>query len=134
MRGVTEAQVRRTREANAAKDAVERAAKEADGWEFHTELRLDGRLPLIEGRMFRVRGERGWFKFRNAYTLPPTWTRPRNWGPVDPECRTGIECYGPYTKDGSPVGKGNPPFRAFWSERVSRVARGTQAARDQVAA
>jgi hypothetical protein len=32
MRGVTEAQVRRTREANAAKDAVERAAKEADGW------------------------------------------------------------------------------------------------------
>jgi hypothetical protein len=108
---VTEAQVRQAREANAATDAIKRAAKEADGWQFHTELRLDGRLPLIVGRLFRVAGQRGWFQFREARTMP--------------DGRIEVDCFGPFRQDGTlnkaQVGAG--AFRSFFGDRVTKVAR-----------
>ena len=75
---------------------LERAMKFAqrleDGWEYHEELRLEGRLPLVKGRRFQLQGESGWFIFHSVYFDP----------------RHGengiriINCYGPLTKAGDP--------------------------------
>lgn len=84
---------------------------EAAGWQFHEELRLDGVLPLVEGRLFRVEGQRGWFKFREARTTPDGLAE--------------VDCFGPYRHDGTlnkaQVGAG--AFRCFGSHRVTKVAR-----------
>jgi hypothetical protein len=91
--------------------AARRAARLAAGWQFHEELRLAGRLPLVEGRLFRVEGQRGWFKFREARTTPD--------GLIE------VDCFGPYRHDGTlnkaQVGAG--AFRSFDAVRVSKVAR-----------
>ncbi len=91
--------------------ADRQATMEAAGWQFHTELRLDGRLPLIEGRLFRVAGQRGWFQFREARTMP--------------DGRIEVDCFGPFRQDGTlnkaQVGAG--AFRAFYADRVTKVAR-----------
>jgi|10_taG_2_1085330.scaffolds.fasta_scaffold69654_2 hypothetical protein len=78
------------------------------GWQYHTELRLESRLPLIAGRLFRVVGVRGWFKFFEARTSPE--------GIVE------LDCFGPCDKDGSPSKSGGQ-FRTFTSDRVRSVAR-----------
>jgi hypothetical protein len=38
----------------------------AKGWRFWTEYRIDGILPLVPGRRFRVIGVSGWFVFKYA--------------------------------------------------------------------
>ena len=37
-------------------------------WDISETLNIEGRLPLVVGREFRVKGERGRFKFRRAVT------------------------------------------------------------------
>jgi len=83
-----------------------RLALEARGWAFHEELRLEGRLPLTAGRMFRIRGSRYWWKFDHGRTVP--------------DGRIEVHCSGPYTKAGNPI---QTTTRCFWSDRVSKVAR-----------
>jgi hypothetical protein len=78
------------------------------GWQFHSDYKVEGRLPLVEGRLFRVHGIRGWFKFNEARTTPC--------GVVE------IDCFGPYNKDGSPS-KRPAMFRCFTDDRVRSVAR-----------
>lgn len=85
-----------------------RSIREAAGWEFHEELRLDGRLPLTPGRMFRVSGVRGWFKFAGARTTP--------------NGQTEVDCYGPSNKQGQMY---RNHMRCFFASRVTKVARKT---------
>jgi len=96
------------RKAIQAQHAEWRAEREARGWVFHEELRLEGRLPLTAGRMFRIRGSRYWFRFSSGQTTP--------------DGRIEVLCSGPYTKAGSAIQHNQ---RAFWSDRVTKVARAT---------
>ena len=72
--------------------AIKFAQKLEDGWEYHEELRLSGKFPLVKGRRFQLEEESGWFIFHSVY--------------LDP--RHGehgiriINCYGPLTKAGDP--------------------------------
>ena len=43
------------------------------------EVRIAGRLPLREGRLFRVASQRGWFRFHTVEADVSL----RCWGPVD---------------------------------------------------
>jgi len=95
--------------------AEQRAAKEAAGWKFHEELRLDGCLPLVAGRLFRVSGKRGWFKFRSADTTP--------------DGRVQVHCHGPYNVEGTPSASRCVAAHTFWGERVTKVARKVTPAR-----
>ncbi len=99
--------------------AAQRADREARGWQFHDELRIDGKLPLTLGRLFRAQGRRGWFQFREARTLP--------------DGRIEVHAFGPYRQDGSinerQLGAG--AFRAFWAKDVSRVGRKTRGAQEE---
>ena len=96
------------RKAIQARCAARRAEMEARGWVFHEELRLPGRLPLLPGRMFRIRGSRYWFRFSSGQTTP--------------DGQTEVLCSGPYTKAGSVIQTNS---RAFRSDRVTKVARAT---------
>jgi hypothetical protein len=65
----------RTLSARAAREAAARTAaweaeRAAAGWRYETEATLDGRFPLVEGRRFRVAGERGWWTFIRRTTNP----------------------------------------------------------------
>jgi len=64
--------------------AESRARKIAEGWQFLDELHIPGRLPLVPGRRFQIKGRRGWWKFTGAC--------------VTPDGRTHINCAGPYRK------------------------------------
>ena len=72
--------------------AIKFAQRLEDGWEYHEELRLEGRLPLVKGRRFQLQGESGWFIFYSVY--------------LDPRHGENgiriITCYGPLTKAGDP--------------------------------
>ncbi len=94
------------RKAIEARQAEWRACLESKGFTFHEELRLEGRLPLIRGRMFRIRGSRYWWKFNHGRTVP--------------DGRIEVHCSGPFTKAGTPIQNAT---RCFWSDRVSKVAR-----------
>lgn len=96
------------RSARALRQAgVERRTRlESLGWSFMDEVRIDGRLPLTVGRMFRVSGIRGWFKFTSAAQRPD--------GHVE------ITCHGPCTKAGRVIQTNS---RCFDAARVTRVAR-----------
>jgi hypothetical protein len=89
-----------------AEHAQWRADREAKGWVFHEDLHLEGRLPLTRGRLFRVRGLRGWFKFDHARTAP--------------DGQAEVHCFGPCNKAG--VYSRNH-YRTFDADRVVRVAR-----------
>lgn len=85
-----------------------KAQKIEEGWQFHSEYKVEGRLPLVAGRLFKVHGIRGWFRFTEARTTPC--------GVVE------IDCFGPYNKDGSPS-KRPAMSRCFTDDRVRSVAR-----------
>ncbi len=63
-----------------------------DGWEYHEELRLSGKFPLIKGRRFQLEEMAGWFIFYSVHFDP---RHGENGVRV-------INCYGPLTKDGDP--------------------------------
>ena len=63
-----------------------------DGWEYHEELRLEGRLPLVKGRRFQLKEIAGWFIFSSVHLDP---RHGENGMRV-------INCYGPVTKAGDP--------------------------------
>lgn len=76
-----------------------------EGWVVSLELRLQGRLPLTEGRKFRVTGETGEFIFLRHVTT----AKGEEW----------IDCYGGRsTKRGD-----HKQFRSFHPDRVRSVAR-----------
>lgn len=86
-----------------------RADKREAGWMFHDDgYTIEGRLPLVKGRLFRVSGMRGWFMYEAARTTPD--------GKVE------IDCYSGYDKDGMKNG-GVHMSRCFYAERVKRVSR-----------
>ena len=72
--------------------AIKFAQRLEDGWEYHEELRLSGKFPLVKGRRFQLEEESGWFIFHSVY--------------LDPRHRENgiriINCYGPLTKAGDP--------------------------------
>tara|TARA_Y100000748_G_C15432974_1_gene464004 strand:- start:5 stop:400 length:396 start_codon:yes stop_codon:yes gene_type:complete len=72
--------------------AIKFAQKLEDGWEYHEELRLSGKFPLVKGRRFQLEEESGWFIFHSVY--------------LDPRHGENgiriINCYGPLTKAGDP--------------------------------
>jgi hypothetical protein len=73
-----------------------------DHWEIHDELQLEGKMRLIPGREFRVRGERGRFVFiRYVY---------------NPEVGEGWI-------DAQSANPKNRASRSFKIERVTRVHR-----------
>ena len=72
--------------------AIKFAQRLEDGWEYHEELRLEGRLPLIKGRRFQLEEESGWFIFHSVYFDP---RQGENGVRI-------IECHGPLTKAGDP--------------------------------
>ena len=77
----------------------------AKGFAYWTEYRIDGKLPLIRGRRFRVSGERGWYVF------------------IDAGCDRGgdhVNGYGPFTKNSTEI-HGNT--RTFTPDRVIKVER-----------
>jgi hypothetical protein len=74
------------------------ARQEAAGWRYADNYTPPGRLPLGVGRRFRVRGERGWFRFRGHTTNPAG----DQW----------VEAYGPHGE-----------FRSVRPERITRVER-----------
>jgi len=77
----------------------------AKGFAHWAEYRIDGKLPLVRGRRFRVSGERGWFVFVDAGSE-----------------RSGdyLNCYGPFTKNSTEI-HGNS--RTFTPDRVIKVER-----------
>lgn len=83
----------------------------AKGYIFHDDgYTIEGRLPLVKGRLFRVSGMRGWFKYEAARTTPD--------GKVE------IDCWQGYDKDGAKNGNAlSGASRCFCAERISRVAR-----------
>jgi len=85
------------------------------GYAHWSEYRIDGKLPLVRGRRFRVSGERGWFVFTEA-------GRDRG--------GDHINGYGPFTKNSTEI-LGNS--RSFTPDRVTRVERSiwTQAGDDE---
>ena len=72
--------------------AIKFAQRLEDGWEYHEELRLSGKFPLVKGRRFQLEEESGWFIFHSVY--------------LDPRHGENgiriINCYGPLTKAGDP--------------------------------
>ena len=78
----------------------------AKGWRFWTEYRIDGKLPLVMGRRFRVTGVSGWFVFQYAG---------RDAGGND-----YVECYGPFTKNSTQTSGSS---YAFAVERVRDTER-----------
>tara|TARA_R100001530_G_scaffold130542_1_gene101554 strand:- start:684 stop:1061 length:378 start_codon:yes stop_codon:yes gene_type:complete len=72
--------------------AIKFAQRLEDGWEYHEELRLEGRLPLVKGRRLQFKEESGWFIFHSVYLDP-------RFGEDGVRI---IECYGPLTKAGDP--------------------------------
>ena len=72
--------------------AIKFAQRLEEGWEYHEELRLEGRFPLVKGRRFQLEEESGWFIFHSVY--------------FDPHHGENgiriINCYGPLTKAGDP--------------------------------
>ena len=70
-----------------------RAKKEAEGWQFLEELHLPGRLPLVPGRRFQLKGRRGWWQFSGAC--------------ITPDGRTHVNCAGPFRKNQSGPGASN---------------------------
>jgi len=77
----------------------------AKGYAHWSEFRIDGKLPLVRGRRFRVSGERGWFVF------------------IDAGSERGVDYvngYGPFTKNSTEIhGNGY----CFTADRVTRVER-----------
>lgn len=75
------------------------------GYAHWSEYRVDGKLPLVRGRRFRVSGERGWFVFTDAGR---------------DKAGDHINGYGPFTKRSTEI-HGNS--RTFTPDRVTRVER-----------
>ena len=80
-----------------AAEEIEQARREA-GWVYADRLKLEGVLPLGPGDRFRVRGQRGWFRFTRVVTTPAgdTW----------------VDAFGP-----------NGQFRSITPERITRRER-----------
>ena len=78
----------------------------AKGWRFWTEYRIDGILPLVPGRRFRVIGVSGWFVFQYAG---------RDAGGND-----YVECYGPFTKSSTQISGSSYSFAV---DRVRETER-----------
>ena len=76
------------------------------GWRFWTEYRIDGMLPLVPGRRFRVTGVSGWFVFQYAG---------RDAGGND-----YVECYGPFTRNSTQTSGSSYSFAV---ERVRDTER-----------
>ena len=88
------------------------AKRLADGWVYNKEYRGAG-LPLIKGRRFLVKDKPkpGWYKFDQHV--------------INPKGVEWIECYGPFTKNGTDkLGCGS---HAIAPERIARVAQATPA-------
>jgi hypothetical protein len=75
------------------------------GFAHWSEFRIDGKLPLVRGRRFRVSGERGWYVFVDAGR---------------DNAGDHINGYGPFTKNSTEI-HGNS--RTFTPDRVTRVER-----------
>ena len=88
------------------------AKRLADGWGYNKEYRGAG-LPLIKGRRFLVKDKPkpGWYKFDQHV--------------INPKGVEWIECYGPFTKNGTDkLGCGS---HAIAPERIARVEQATPA-------
>ena len=93
---------RRRNKATADQFIVDQYAK---GFAYWSEFRIDGKLPLVRGRRFRVSGERGWFVFTDAGR---------------DNAGDHINGYGPFTKNSTEI-HGNS--RTFTPDRVAKVER-----------
>jgi hypothetical protein len=93
---------RRANSATADQSIVDRYTK---GFAHWSEFRIDGKLPLVRGRRFRISGERGWFVFTDAGR---------------DKAGDHINGYGPFTKKSTEI-HGNS--RTFTPDRVAKVER-----------
>ena len=95
----------KNRRANSAHADEVIRGRYTQGYAHWSEYRIDGKLPLVRGRRFRVSGERGWFVFVDAGSE-----------------RSGdvVNCYGPFSKRSTEI-HGNS--RSFTADRVAQVER-----------
>jgi hypothetical protein len=102
-------QTEKNRRANSAHADEVIRDRYTKGYAHWSEYRIDGKLPLVRGRRFRVSGERGWFVFVDAGSERSG------------DCFIShLNCYGPFTKNSIEI-HGNS--RTFTPDRVIKVER-----------